>query len=182
MDKAVFFDRDGTLNRDDGYTYKTQSFELLPGVIGALKLLKNNFKFFIVTNQSGVGRGYYTLDDVHKFNEKMVKELEKHDIAIKRVYICPHHPDETCECRKPGTKYIKDAKKEFNLDLKNSWTIGDHPHDVQMGKNAGCKTVYLLTGHGEKHKKELDGKGIKPDFISKNIYEAAKFIIKNSPE
>ena len=177
MDKAIFLDRDGTLNYDEGYTYKTEDFRLMPKVIDALKLLKNDFIFFIVTNQSGVGREYYTLQDVHKFNEKMLKELEKDRIKIEKIYICPHHPDGACECRKPSIKFIKDAEKEFNIDLKNSWVIGDHPHDVEMGKKAGCKTIYVLTGHGKKHKSALKKKNIKPDYIVKNLYEAAKIIM-----
>ena len=172
MNKAVFLDRDGTLNHDDGYTYKTEDFKLMPGVIEALNLLKGEFVFFIVTNQSGVGREYYSLDDVHKYNDKMIIELSGEGIEIKKIYICPHGPDDGCDCRKPSTKYVLDAAKEFDIDLAKSFVIGDHPCDVEMGKRAGCRSVYLLSGHGEKH----IGEGVNADFFAKGMLEAAEWI------
>ena len=176
MDKAIILDRDGTLIQDPGYVHKIEDFKLIDKVIGALNLLRNNFKFFIITNQSGIGRGFFTLKDFEKFNNYLIDILKKNDIIIKKTYICPHHPDEKCQCRKPNTKFIKDIERKFNIDLKDSWVIGDHPHDVEMGKKAGCKTIYVLTGHGEKHRNKLNGH-IDPDFITNNIYEAAKIII-----
>ena len=177
MDKAIFFDRDGTLNNDGGYTYKTEDFNLIEGVIDALKLLKNNFKFFVVTNQSGIGRGYFTIDDVNKFNEVMLEEFKKHGIKIEKIYICPHIPEDKCDCRKPNTKYIKQAEKEFDINLKNSWVIGDHSWDVKTGINAGCNTIYVLTGHGKKEFDDLEKNNIKPNFIAEDLYEAAKIIM-----
>jgi histidinol-phosphate phosphatase family protein len=180
MNKAIFLDRDGTINNDDtGYTYKLEDFKLLPGVIEALNLLKNDFKFFIITNQSGIGRGYYTLDDANKFNQKMLKEFEKENIKVEKIYICPHTPEEKCSCRKPSVKFIKEAEKEFGIDLKKSWIIGDHPWDVGMKEKSGCRAIYVLTGHGEKHKDDLEKNNIKPDFIAKNLLEASEFILKN---
>ncbi|MBI2661413.1 HAD family hydrolase [Candidatus Woesearchaeota archaeon] len=178
MNRAIFLDRDGTLNHDDGYTYKVEHFKLLPGVIEGLKLLKNDFIFFIVTNQSGVARGYYGIEDVHKFNNVLLKLLKDNGILIKEVYICPHHPDDRCDCRKPGTKFASEAKAKYNIDMKNSWVIGDHPWDVEMGIRAGCRTIYLLTGHGGKHRAELEKNKINPEFIAENLLEAARIIIK----
>lgn len=174
MNKAIFFDRDGVLNYDPGYVHKIEDFKLLPGVIEALKLLKN-FKFIIITNQSGIGRGYYTEQDFHKFNNRLTEELKKENIIIEKTYYCPHEPEENCNCRKPKVKFIKQAEKEFNIDLKNSFVIGDHPSDIEMGKNAKCKTIYLLTGHGKKHKDKLTQK---PDLIANNLLETARWIIK----
>lgn len=174
MNKAIFLDRDGTLNEDEGYVHKIEDFKLLPSVIEALKLLKN-FKLIIITNQSGIGRGYYREEDFHKFNGKLIEELNKRGVKIEKTYFCPHKPEESCDCRKPNIKFVKQAEKEFNINLKESFVIGDHPHDIELGKKAGCKTVYLLTGHGEKHKDELIQK---PDFIAKNLIEAAEWIIK----
>jgi D-glycero-D-manno-heptose 1,7-bisphosphate phosphatase len=173
MDKAVFLDRDGVLVHDPGYVHKIEDFKLYPNAIKALQLLKK-FKLFIVTNQSGIGREIFTLEDFEKFNNHLLSTLEKNDIIIEKTYMCPHKPEDNCSCRKPSTKFIKEAAKEFHIDLKNSWVIGDHPHDVEMGKNTGCKTIYVLTGHGEKHKNNLNN--IKPDFIAENFYEAAKII------
>lgn len=174
MNRAVILDRDGVLNWDPGYVYKIEDFKLLPGVIQALTLLKD-FKFIIVTNQSGIGRGYYTEEDFHKFNNHLVNELKKHNITIEKTYFCPHSPEQSCDCRKPNPKFIKKAEKEFDLDLKESFMIGDHPHDIGFGKKAGCKGIYLLTGHGEKHKDEIK---TKPDFITNNILKAAQWIIE----
>ncbi len=180
MDNAVYLDRDGTLVHDSGYVHKVGDFKLLPGVAKGLKQLSKSFVFFIITNQSGIGRGIHTENDMHNFNGKLVSELKKEGIEIKKIYYCPHTPEDLCGCRKPSTKYIKESAKEFGIDIKNSWVIGDHPNDAEMGIKAGCKTVYLLTGHGKKHFKSLKGNGIKPDFIAKNFWEAAEFIMKNS--
>lgn len=175
MNKAVFLDRDGVLNEDPGYVHKVEDFKLLPGVIEGLKLLKD-FKLIIITNQSGIGRGYYGEDEFHKFNNHLVDELKKHGINIEKTYYCPHHPDDKCDCRKPSIKYMAQASEEFEIDLSESWVIGDHPHDIKMGKTAGCKAIYMLTGHGKKHRPELGG--IKPDLVTENFLEAVKFIIK----
>ncbi|MBW2984842.1 HAD family hydrolase [Candidatus Woesearchaeota archaeon] len=175
MNKAVFLDRDGVLNEDPGYVHKVEHFKLFPGVIEGLKLLKD-FKLIIITNQSGIGRGYYSEDDFHNFNNHLVDELKKCGIKIEKTYYCPHHPDDKCDCRKPSIKLLNKAVDEFNIDLKESWVIGDHPHDIKMGKTAGCKAIYMLTGHGKKHKAELVD--IKPDLVTESFLEAVKFIIK----
>jgi D-glycero-D-manno-heptose 1,7-bisphosphate phosphatase len=175
MNKAVFLDRDGVLNYDPGYVHKVEDYKLLPGVIEGLKLL-GGFKLFLITNQSGIGRGYYSMDDFHKFNNHLVEDLKNHGIKIEKTYCCPHHPDEKCDCRKPSTKSIKEAQEEFDIDLSKSWVVGDHPHDIKMGKAAGCKTIYMLTGHGKKHKAELGD--IKPDSTEERFLDAVKFIIK----
>lgn len=180
MVKAIFLDRDGCLNEDIGYAHKVGDFKLLPGVAEGLKKLSKKFIFIIITNQSGIGRGIHTEEDMHNFNKKLITELKKSEIEIKKIYYCPHTPEQLCKCRKPSDKYIKDAKKEFNIDLKNSWAVGDHPHDVEMGIKANCKTVYLLTGHGKKHKDDLKAKNIKPDFTAKDFLEGAEFILQNS--
>ncbi len=180
MNKACFLDRDGTISDDTMYPHKVEDFRLLPGVVEGLKKLSKNYIFIIITNQSGIGRGIFKEEDMHKFNEKLINELKKENIEIKKVYYCPHAPEELCKCRKPHTKYVREAEKEFNIDIKNSWVIGDHPHDVEMGIKNGCKSVYLLTGHGSAHFKDLESNSIKPDFIANNFLEAANFIIKNS--
>ena len=176
MSKAIFLDRDGTLNDDPGYVHKIEHFKLLPGVVGGLKLLKD-FKLVIITNQSGIGRGHYTEGDFHKFNNHLVGELGKKGIKIEETYFCPHHPDEKCDCRKPSTKFLEEAASKYDIDLSKSWVVGDHPHDIKMGVVAGCKTIYMLTGHGGKHRNELGD--IKPDFIAENFLESAEFILKN---
>ena len=178
MNKAIFFDRDGVLNVDKGYTYKTQDLKLFPDVVKALSLLKNEFLFFIVTNQSGINKGYYTELDFIKFNTKLVEELGQQGIIIDKTYCCPHTKEENCDCAKPKIMFAKDAQEEFYVDLSKSFVIGDHPHDIGFGKNAGCKSIYMLTGHGKKHQKEL--KDLKPDFVANSLLEAAEWILKNT--
>jgi rfaE bifunctional protein nucleotidyltransferase chain/domain len=177
MSRAIFLDRDGTLNDDLGYTYKVESFELLEGVIGGLRRL-GDFKLFIITNQSGIGRGYYSEEDMHKYNNRMLEEFRKHGIEIERIYFCPHHPDEPCDCRKPNPKSMLEAKKEFGLDLEKSFVIGDHASDVTLAKNSGCKSVYLLTGHGVKHLEEARIAG--PDYVAANFRQAADYILSDA--
>lgn len=179
--KAIILDRDGTLNKDPGYVHKVEDFGLLPGVIEGLNLLKDEFIFFIVSNQSGIGRGYYEEEDFWKFTNHLLSELRKNGITIENVYFCPHHPDVDCNCRKPNTEFIDKILESYDLDLERSWMIGDHPSDVQFGLNAGINSVFLLTGHGEKHKEELTEKGIEPTLTAHNFLEAAQSIKKYSP-
>ena len=167
--KAIILDRDGTLIEDKNYAYKIEDFELLPGVIEGLKLLQNKFLFFIVTNQSGIGRGYYTIQDFQNFNNHLINVLKTHKIEILKTYFCPHLREENCECRKPKTKFIDEIIKEFNVDINKSWMMGDHPSDVQFGINASCRTIFLTTGHGDKHLDELESLGIKPTLICDNF-------------
>ena len=175
MNKAIFLDRDGTINIDEGYTYKTEDLRFFSDVFLSLRSLKD-FKLFIITNQSGIGRGYYTFDDFQKFNDRLVDELSKEGISISKSYCCPHTPEDNCDCRKPNIKFIKEAAEEFDIDLARSWVIGDHPADVELGKNSGCKAIYLLTGHGKKHKADLK---VEPDLTAENLRQAVEFVIKN---
>ena len=173
MTKAVFLDRDGVIVEDVGYHYKIEDFKFIKNAIKGLKLLKN-FNLFMVTNQSGIGRGYYTLKDFEKFNIHLLKELKKCGIKIEKTYYCQHVPEDNCECRKPKTKLIKDAEKEFKINLKKSFAIGDRKKDIEMGKNAGCRTIFVLTGKGIEKKKN-----VKADFVARDLLEAAKWVISN---
>ncbi len=170
--KAFILDRDGVLIEDKDYTYKIEDFKLLPGVIEGLKLLQQDYLLFIVTNQSGIGRGYYSESDFFKFNNHLIKVLEENQIRIEKTFYCPHIKEENCECRKPKIKYIKEIVDGWNIDIKKSWMIGDHPSDVQFGINGGCKTAYMITGHGKKHLRDLEVKGIIPTLIQSNFLEA----------
>ena len=169
MDKAIFLDRDGVINEDTGYVYKIENFNAINGVFDALRKLQNFYKLFVVTNQSGIGKGYYTEEDYQKVTVYMISLFEKERIKIERVYHCPHHPDESCECRKPKTKFIKEAAKDFDLDLKNSWVIGDKISDTDMGEAVGCKTILIDSQYV---------KDVQRDKV-KNLLEAADYILKN---
>ncbi|MFX1365638.1 MAG: D-glycero-alpha-D-manno-heptose-1,7-bisphosphate 7-phosphatase [Promethearchaeota archaeon] len=176
--KVIILDRDGTLIEDKNYAYQIKDFKLLLGVIEGLKLLSNQFLFFIVTNQSGIGRGFYTTQDFHKFNNHLLEILKKEKINILETYFCPHLKEHNCECRKPKTKFAKEIISEFNVDITRSWMIGDHPLDIEFGINAGSKTVFLRTGHGNEHINDLESFGIKPTLICENFLLAAKKILK----
>lgn len=172
MTFAIFLDRDGTINNDSGYVHKPEDLLILPGVIEGLQLLKM-YKLFIITNQSGIGRGYYTTEEFLIFNNLLVKKLNENDIVIENTYYCPHVPDADCTCRKPNTKHLKDAEKSYNIDLARSYVIGDQASDMEMGRRGGCKTMLVLSGHQKKEHKNVSAK---PDIIVDNLYEGAKFI------
>ncbi len=173
MKKAIFLDRDGTLNEDNGYTYRVEDFKLLPGVIEGLLKLKD-YELFIISNQSGIGRGYYTEQDMHDYNDRLILELKKYNIKINQVYYCPHSPDTECRCRKPSTFFVDEAAKEYHIDIKRSYVIGDHPSDILLANNAGMNGIYLLSGHGVKHLPEA--RQGKPEYVAANFLQAAEYI------
>ena len=174
---AIILDRDGTLIEDTDYAYKIEDLEILPGVFEGLKLLQKEFLFFIVTNQSGIGRGYYTEEDFHNYNNHLIKLLKGENIEILKTYFCPHLKEDGCTCRKPKTKFITEIINDYNIDIQESWMIGDHPSDIQFGINAGCRTVFLTTGHGYKHIEDLKSLEIVPTIISDNFLKVAKEIL-----
>lgn len=179
LNKAIILDRDGTLNEDQGYVHKIKDFNFLPGVIEGLKLLRKEFLFFIISNQAGIGKGFYSVEEFWKFNNYLTSQLEFNDIKIKKTFFCPHKIEDNCNCRKPYIKYINEIVSEYRIETVKSWVIGDHPSDTQLGINGGCRTIYLLTGHGKEHVKDLEEKGITPTLIAKDFLTAAKYIISN---
>ncbi|RRS31261.1 MAG: hypothetical protein P794_04225 [Epsilonproteobacteria bacterium (ex Lamellibrachia satsuma)] len=135
--KTLFIDRDGIINIDHGYTYKIGSFEFMPGIFDLLSLFQSKgYQIFIITNQSGIGRGYYTLDDFEKLTDWMIKELKQKGIFIEKVFYCPHSPEEKCSCRKPNIGMVEQALEEFDIDLKHSWMIGDKQSDIDLAHHA----------------------------------------------
>ena len=145
--RAAFLDRDGVINVDYGYVWKKENFKFKEGIFELLKLLqKKGYKLFIVTNQSGIARGYYTEADFHNLMDYMIKELKKRNIKITDYAFCPHHPNITgeCKCRKPNPGMILNLAKKYNIDLKNSIMIGDKQSDIKAGENAGIKQNYLI--------------------------------------
>lgn len=147
---AIFLDRDGTINSNkNGYLYKPEDCELLPGVVEGLQLLAPHFLFFIVTNQSGIGRGYYSEVDFWRFQERLVTLLSKHNITITETYFCPHHPEDRCLCRKPEVKLVEEAIQKYDINRGHSWFIGDSISDMEVSKNAHLSGI-LLTEDGKK--------------------------------
>ena len=157
--KAVFLDRDGTINIEKDYLYKIEDFEFLPGAIDGLRILQDaGYILLIITNQSGIARGYYKEEEFHKLNNWMKEELNLYGIKISDVYFCPHHPEAKvekyridCNCRKPKLGMYEQAIKDYNIDLSQSYTIGDKIRDCAICKGNGCKGFLIA----ENEKKEI---------------------------
>ncbi len=143
--KALFLDRDGIINIDHGYVSTIDDFEFSEGIFGFLEYFRDaGYLLFIVTNQSGIGRGYYKESDFHKLTEWMISEFEREHITIEKVFYCPHTPDAMCHCRKPDTGMILQALSEYPLDLKHSWMIGDKSSDIALANNSGIgNSIYI---------------------------------------
>lgn len=152
MNRAVFLDRDGTLIEDKDYLHRPEEVVIYTGVGPALKRLQDaGFKLFIVTNQSGVGRGMFPLEDVHKVHEHLCRELAKDSVRIEKIYIAPEAPDSPSRGRKPSPQFLFDARDEFGIDLAQSYMIGDKLIDLECGWNAGVKkSILVCTGYGYK--------------------------------
>lgn len=145
LKKALFLDRDGVINEDFGYVCRIDDFKFKSGIFSSLKeFQKLGYLLIIVTNQSGIGRGYYTELEFEKVSKYMLSEFKKHNINISKIYHCPHSPEELCSCRKPSPGMILCAAKEFGIDLKNSIMIGDKKSDIQAANLAGISMAYLL--------------------------------------
>jgi len=144
MKKAIFLDRDGTINHDYGYVDSIKRFRLKHNTIkGLQQLQKKGYLLFIVSNQSGISRGKLSFQDLLDITDHMTKIFKKNKIKILIIYYCIHKPKDKCKCRKPSTLYLKDAQKKFNINLKKSYVIGDKNTDIKMGVRAGCKTIKI---------------------------------------
>lgn len=189
MKKAVFLDLGGTIIYDKGlekkfkevvfdnfvYVAKPEYVVFLPRALEAIRTLsKTDYKIIIITNQSGISRGYHTEKDFFDIMEKVAKNVENKSGRIDAFYYCPHKPEDNCECRKPKTGMLKRASKEHDIELKRSWIVGDKKTDVILGKEVGCKTVLVKTGSAG----EDITSDVRADYKFNNLFEAAKFIKK----
>lgn len=171
--RAVFLDRDGTVAPDVNYCRRPEDFNLFPDAGEAVRLLNiNGFKVVVVTNQSGVARGYFTEPMLARIHQKMIKQFQEQQAVIDAIYYCPHHPDDGCECRKPKTALFLRAARENDIDFTQSYVVGDLPIDIKAGKTLGCKTILVTTGPN----KEPD---ILPDYVSSGLLQAAQWILKD---
>jgi len=151
MNKALFLDRDGVINYETNFVHKISDFKFIDGVFETCSYFQNNgFMIFVITNQSGISRGYYSENEFQILTNWMIKEFKKNNITINKVYFCPHYPqkDGECLCRKPNPNMILNAKTEFNIDLSESILVGDRNSDIEAGISAGIKSNFLInTGH-----------------------------------
>lgn len=145
MNKAVFLDRDGVINRERGYTFKIEDFEILPDVIDVLRELQlRGYLLIIVSNQSGVAKNLYTQKNVEEIHKHLLNEFKKNNINIAEIYYCIHHPDTTkCICRKPDSLFIEKSLARFNINPAKSYFIGDKERDIQAGTKAGVKSFLI---------------------------------------
>lgn len=174
MKRAIFIDRDGTLIEEVNFLHRIEDLRFFDYTDEAVKSLKEQgFLVIVATNQSGIGRKVYSENDMHNIHQAIQNDLTE---KIDAFYFCPHLPDEGCHCRKPNLGMIEQAMADFEIDLSNSWMIGDKILDVELGFNAKLKTALVLTGYGEKHLEEF---GLKPDIVANNLLEAVEEILKS---
>ncbi|MGZ4966693.1 MAG: D-glycero-alpha-D-manno-heptose-1,7-bisphosphate 7-phosphatase [Chthoniobacterales bacterium] len=169
--RAVFLDRDGTLMRDVEYCGDPKQVEVFGGVPQALRRLKDaGFKLIVITNQSGIGRGYFTEDEYRAVE----KEVEQQLGVIDATYFCPDKPDAGCRCRKPQPGLIFDAQRDHDLDLQRSFLIGDKPLDAECGRNAGVRTILIQTGNEPPNEKSG------ADWLARDLAEATEIILQHA--
>ena len=174
MSKAVFLDRDGTIARDVPYCSRPEDLEILPTVPQAIRLLnQHGFKVVVVTNQSGVARGYFSKETLRNIHDKMSDELARQDANIDAIYYCPHHPDDNCQCRKPKTGLLTQAAMEHNIELSTSFMVGDTEIDIVSGNTVNCKTILVTTGP-----KRGEDVVTRPDYIAESLLDASQWIIR----
>ena len=177
QNEAIFLDRDGTINKEYPYISSVDQIKIPRPSIKGLSLLKSlGFKLFIVTNQSGVARGYFTLEKLHEIHEHLQKTLTQKGISLDEILFCPHHPDEKCTCRKPNGALIEKVQEKYQLNIRRSYMIGDNTCDVELGQKMGLKTILVLTGLGKKTIKVLQQE---PDYVATHLFDAAQWIKKN---
>ena len=187
MQNAAFLDRDGTIIEDVGYLDECNKVRFLPRVSEAIKLLNGNgFKVIIATNQSGVARGYFSEARVKEINRYVQETLAGLGAFIDKVYFCPHHTEgiieeyrKDCHCRKPNTGMIEEAVREFDIDLENSFLIGDKISDIEAGHRAGCRTILVGIEGRQSNENEI---ALMADYVAQDLYEAVNWLVKLSGE
>ena len=172
--RAAFLDRDGTIIEDVHFLTRPEDIRLLPGVASALKRLRDaGYLLIIVSNQSGIGRGYFGEEDAERANRRLVELLEAEGVRLDGIYCCPHMPDDDCECRKPNPALLLQAASELCFDPEDCFIIGDKACDIEMGSAVEATTILVRTGYGEE---EIARKSVHPDFVACDLMEAAILI------
>ena len=178
---VVFLDRDGTLihDRPGRYLCRPEQLRFYKSTFKALKLLKSaGYRLIVITNQSGIGRGYLDEKMLTRIHLKMREALRRRHADIDAIYYCPHHPDDGCRCRKPSPKLAKRAIRDLNLDLKGAYVIGDKKADVDLGRSLGIRSIFLKTGHGRLQRMKY-GVRVRPCSHARDILDAARQVLKN---
>ena len=181
MNRAVFLDRDGTIIVEKNYLSRPEDVEIFPGAGAALKRIQDaGFKLFIVTNQSGIARGYYTMADAEKVNARLCDDLARDGARFEKIYIAPEAPDQPSRGRKPSPQFLFDARDEFHLDLSRSYMIGDKLIDLECGWNAGVKkSILVRTGYGAEIERNSPDK-LRDAIVADGLAAAAEWIVKQA--
>ena len=161
--RAVFLDRDGTIVEDPGFLHEPEKVKLLPGAAEAIRRLNTvDYRVVVVTNQSGIARGRYTVDDYEAVQRRLGELLAAHGARIDGAYFCPHHPQLSgpCDCRKPGLKLFREAAQAFDIDFSRSWWVGDRLSDVQPARLLGGQGILVTTGEGNLHQGQARAIGV----------------------
>jgi D-glycero-D-manno-heptose 1,7-bisphosphate phosphatase len=185
---AVFLDRDGTLNEEVNFLRTPEELEMLPGAAASVRALNDRgIVVCIISNQSGVARGFIKEEDLVPIHAKLERELDRAGAKIDRIYYCPHHPTEgkppynvVCSCRKPGIGMLQQAARDFGVDLGRSFVVGDRIVDVQAAQAAGATSILVLTGYGPHALEDCREKGVVPDFTAVDISEATGIILQQT--
>jgi len=179
MNRAVFLDRDGTLIVEKNYLHKPEEVEVFPGAGAALKRLSDaGFKLIVVTNQSGIGRGYYTLADAERVNDRVCADLAADGVRFEKIYIAPEAPGQPSRGRKPSPQFLFDARDEFNLNLTECFMVGDKLIDLECGWNAGVKqSILVRTGYGAVLEKNSPAEVARAAVVD-DLHGAAEIILK----
>jgi D-glycero-D-manno-heptose 1,7-bisphosphate phosphatase len=189
--RAVFIDRDGTISEEVGYINHLSRFRLFPYAASAVKHLnENGWLAIVITNQAGVARGYFSEDTIQKVHAAMTNQLAGNDARLDAIYYCAHHPSVgnppyrlDCDCRKPKPGLISRAALDFDIDLEESWMVGDRYSDIELARNAGVKSMFVLSGYGrgEWEHQRADWKE-QPDVVAEDLLEAVRVIVSGSVE
>jgi histidinol-phosphate phosphatase family protein len=183
---AVFLDRDGTINEEVDFVRTPEQLVLLPGASAAVRRLNEaGLVTCVISNQSGVARGFYTEDDLAGIHEKFEADLAGAGARIDRIYYCPHHPtkglppyDVACECRKPAPGMLLRGARDFDVDLARSYVVGDRDVDIQAARAVGAHAVLVRTGYGARTLEEIAGTGIAPDYVASDLSDAVTHILR----
>jgi D-glycero-D-manno-heptose 1,7-bisphosphate phosphatase len=183
---AVFIDRDGTISEEVGYVNHPSRFQLYPYSFEAIRLLNDeNWLAIVITNQAGIARGYFSEDVVKQIHEQMMRKMDEARVRLDAIYYCAHHPTVgeppyrlDCNCRKPKAGLIERAARDFEIDLPSSWMIGDRYSDIELARNAGLNSAFVLSGYGRgEWEYQRTGWQHQPDLVSENLLESVKQIL-----
>lgn len=187
LNRCVFLDRDGTINEEVSYLSRPDQLRLIAGAAEAIKRLNQaGLKVVIITNQAGIARGYFSEAALQQIHLELIKMFRAHDAHIDAIYYCPHHPTAgigvykiDCNCRKPKPGLLEKAARELNLDLRQSFIVGDKPADLEAGEAVGCRTILVRTGYGLESEKALAGGEFQPNHIADDLFEASRRILQS---